>query len=659
MLNIPQLGYYRRKVNAVKKIVFTMTSAPSTFDITKATMRYDKEFAFSFRFDDGYLDAYTTAFPFFKGGDVLFNGGSVPNYAGLFYTDGCGNDVAFKAEIAINSGEVEEVVNPSARMNWTMVNAIYNQGWGVYNHGANELVSPAFDGLTQPQIDALIAVEIDEAESEIRTKTGVRVKNFTAPSNDNNYDPLTTARAISGDLKIVNNIRAPQRDALLSPFQYWYTTAGGRIDGIGADYDFINVTHAANLQQDATDLNFMATAIAGLSAGENVWFASGIHRCSYGDAETSDGVSLRFNEMRDFFERVNSTYGKTGTDIMWFAPQNEIYEYVFASELSVLSTVIEGNTVTVTCNFADVPTSFRTHALSLLIDSDVNITSVAFEGFDDGSDNIGYGGDNTTALVNASYSPSYETAVIQRGRAQVLVTEVESTKQQADFTIAQDFVNTLSIGSYRTALQVRLDAIVIVANSTIYSIDFGTNGGGRPTELPNWNNMTETEGLTAASTGLTAMITSTSSIGSLGLSISTAFAAVETNSSANVANVNNPFPFTALRDSWETDTNGFGVVVIDNLNPAKVYDFEFCSSRGSVHQDTMYTATGTNSAQCFHLTKNNGVGDVWETGTITVGIVPNGSNEISIRVEGSIGLVPNSNNRGYLGVIEITERNPA
>lgn len=643
------LGYQQVELRPLR-IIFTMSSTPTVFNITNTTMRYDKDFAFSFRLDDGYLDAYTAAFPFFNGGDVIYNGGSINDYPGLNFTDGCGNDVKFKCEMAINSESVELVPSPTNRMNWVMINELYNEGWGMWNHGANEIVSPAFDGLTQPEIDAIVATEIDTGEAGILNNTSVRCRNFTAPSNDNNYDPLTIQRADSGLLKIVNNIRSPQRDAYLETYQFWYTTGGGRINGIGADYDFINVNESANLQLDNTDLDFITTTLAGLGASENAWFANGIHRCGFGDGETPDPVSIKFNEMRDFFERVESTYGKSGNDTIWFAPQNEIYEYQFTSELAQLSTSIDGTTVTVTVNFGEVPSTFREHALSLNIDSDVNITNITYENFDSSSHNIGFYGDNTTALVNVGSVPEYEGAVISRGRAEVLVTRAETTRVQSDFDAAQAFVTALSNGSYKDSQQARLDAIIVVPDSTVWFIDFGTNTTGSETAAPFNNFTSQDQGLTVGST-LSSLIDSLSNITTLEIEIITAFSALETNSRADVGNVNNPFPYEALRDSFETPGTGVSEFRLNNLDPTKLYDFTATASRGFTDSDTTYTFTGSNSGSDTITTRDNGLGDVWVVATVN-NISPNGSNQIVITVEGA------GNDEGYIGALQITEKNP-
>ena len=74
-----------------------MRDTPS---VSKAILRFNKDFAYSFTLDDATDDAFTTVFPLFKGGIIK------PinlKTAGLFFTDGCGNDVPFRAGVAWNT----------------------------------------------------------------------------------------------------------------------------------------------------------------------------------------------------------------------------------------------------------------------------------------------------------------------------------------------------------------------------------------------------------------------------------------------------------------------------------------------------------------------------------------------------------------------------
>jgi hypothetical protein len=115
-------------------IQFTATP-PSTPSVSKAVLRYDKDFAYSFTLDDATIDAVTTVLPVMKGGVVRGNGAA---FAGLFYTDGCGNSIPFKAGIAWNSanqfGVDVHTGNVSDQLSWGQLDTLYDEGWDVMNH---------------------------------------------------------------------------------------------------------------------------------------------------------------------------------------------------------------------------------------------------------------------------------------------------------------------------------------------------------------------------------------------------------------------------------------------------------------------------------------------------------------------------------------------
>lgn len=44
-------------------IIITFDSPPTNFSVSKANLKYDKDFAYSFTMDDGLIPQYTIAFP--------------------------------------------------------------------------------------------------------------------------------------------------------------------------------------------------------------------------------------------------------------------------------------------------------------------------------------------------------------------------------------------------------------------------------------------------------------------------------------------------------------------------------------------------------------------------------------------------------------------
>ncbi|MEM9076301.1 MAG: hypothetical protein AAGC43_04640 [Bacteroidota bacterium] len=647
--------------------------------------------------------------------------GQTPNWGGLFYTDGCGNDVAFKASYAINPKGIIE--GNSSNLDWDMVNEMYIAGWDVFNHAYTPQVT--FDwvypistggsvsgrvitcdtdfsasqiavgdtifnsnsgGLAQNPIgvvesidlpsrtitlvedailpagysvhfpsgfsdvwgmndsvkDTAINSELDLAASAVRNELGIKMVNFTAPSNDELYDPITRARAQAGTLRVVNNIKEGARFIGTDfPIQTWFDLAT-RTAGIGAAYDFNSVSDP-NMTRTASDQQFIVDHLATMGVNENAWFTIGVHRVNYREVDTGFATSLRYETFKNFFDRVEATWGKAGDDSLWFAPINELYEYWIAKEETQLTTTIDGNTVTVVCDFSDVDTDFREHALSLLVDTDVDITNISFENFDTTSFNIGHGGDNTTALVNSSYKPDYDDAVTRRGTGLLLTSRVEQTQSQGDLDEAQAFIDTLPNGSFKDGLQSRIDAVVVIPDATVVQIDFGQSFGGRLTPFP-WNNFDESGvGVTAGSI----LNNLTDTLGSQTTISCEVIADFISHGSFNGVDgdSNALFPHTANRDGFEASSSN-GVIRFSGLKPDKVYDFVLFGTRAFVGGTTTFNVSGATNETTTLLVQNNGQGNDYRYASFT-GIAGNGSNQIDLEVVA----------QGFINVIQLTERN--
>ena len=129
-------------------VTVTFDSSPSTTPtIDLAKLRFNKDFAYSFTLDDGSAWEFNVTFP-------LLNGGMTPNGEmndGFFYTDGCGNDQAFRAGIAINGFWILDEPFGNNFMTWDEVETIFQADWDILNHSfshCNDTVS--YTHLTLP-----------------------------------------------------------------------------------------------------------------------------------------------------------------------------------------------------------------------------------------------------------------------------------------------------------------------------------------------------------------------------------------------------------------------------------------------------------------------------------------------------------------------------
>lgn len=664
MIKLPLIGTYQVGEDKVKKIIFTMASTPSLFSIANTAFRYDKKFAIDHRFDDGLIDAYLTAFKTFKGGNVIYEDGTEPGYPGLHYTDGCGNLVAFKGSLAINTSKVN--LNNSIQTSYVSydnLNEMYAAGWNIINTGANDFGGTNdFESLPDDATRYQKALdEITEMADVFRANTGIKVVNFSAPFNSDYYDGPSYSLFLDGKLKTVGNIDGIVNTDLFGNGASQLVGTGKSWEDwllnpyIGIRYDY-NITSDNEITRTAlVDTDFITTAIAATDGiTSHTIITLGTHGA--GVSETTRGAlpggsvpgnlsginaEYRWLSFKHVMEEIETRWGQYGTDTVIFTNQDDLYNYQKTLDSTVLSTVISGNIVEVTCDFSNVDPSYRDHPLSLLIDSDVDITSISYENFDEVSHNIGYSGDATTALVNASYAPDYDAAITQRANGQVLTIRVEATLQQSDFDAAQTFISSLPNGSYKDDLQTRISALTITPDARVVQIDFGRDLGGYTTPFP-WNNMgapTLPGSLVGAT--LSGLTDSTGLTTPFSLEITASFDSYDSNVPFNNTETGLPFPYTACRDVFKTTANVPGSMRISGLDEAKLYSFTFYAYRGFTGNLSQYTI-GATTVSLSHKT------DIY--GTVAI-------DNVSPEVGGFIDITvsPDGTSRAYIGVLQISE----
>lgn len=630
-----------------KKVKITFDAPPTKVNVSKAFYKYDKEFAFSFGLDDGLIGQYRVAVPMFNGGTVIYKEGSIQNYPGLFYTDGAGNTIPFSATLNINMNFVNTDKNPVSNMNEFMLKDSYVKNFSITNHSwsaQNQFTSPYFN--SDPTIrDQEILFQIMENYNKFKEVLGVKIRNFTSPSNDPLYDPITIDLVNKGFLKLVNNINNPKNEFGHSPnryAEYWITKAAL---GLSRDFD----TWKDNtITRTASDFNFINSLLSEAKSNDNqhVWITMATHRVNLGETETTNGGSMRFESFKWVMEGLESNYGASGADNIWMATIDAVYEYLKCVEKSTIEQSKNGNTVTLSIDFKEVDESFRDHSLSLLIDADTNITNIEYEGFDTHSQSINYQNlGNNNALINVSYKPAYERLVFSRLQAVVAVETLESTKSQEDLEVAQLFVTALSNGSFKDLLQARIDKLQIVANSTVIQIDFGRNINGYELIYP-WNSFSNPGIGVVVGSKLLDLSTTISTKSGINIEVLAAFE----NHDANFSGVNGDplanFPYEAERDCFKTPNGLASTLRLTNLDTTKTYNFTAFCSRNYIGTGTQITINDV-SASVNH--KNN----LYELITIN-DVVPNAEGVIDVSVKG----LGTSNVYGFLNVLQITEKAP-
>ena len=94
-------GFFKQEISKPKRVRVTFTNPPSSVTLSKCQLRYNKAFAYSWSMDDSLEDCATVTRTLFAGGNVTYEDGTDLNLPGLYYTDGCGNNIAFDGALML------------------------------------------------------------------------------------------------------------------------------------------------------------------------------------------------------------------------------------------------------------------------------------------------------------------------------------------------------------------------------------------------------------------------------------------------------------------------------------------------------------------------------------------------------------------------------
>ena len=171
------------QVSTAQKILISFDAPSNGITVTKAPLKYNKDFAYSLTLDDCFAGHYSVAYQMFKGGK-LDDG---QTYPGMFQTDGCGNNLPFKGGVAWNT------VNPTYidvhtgnvffYMTWPQLDEMYVAGWDVFNHSYSHRALATSPNMSAGDYPDEIKNNADAVRS--RTAQHIEMTHFVVPSGDN------------------------------------------------------------------------------------------------------------------------------------------------------------------------------------------------------------------------------------------------------------------------------------------------------------------------------------------------------------------------------------------------------------------------------------------------------------------------------------------
>ena len=335
-----------------QKVVIHFDNIPTTPSVSKATFKYNKDFAYSFTFDDATVDAFTSAYPILNGGKVSAINA---NYDGMFQTDGCGNSIPFRAGIAWNTGSItgEDVHTGNVKfaLTWGQLDTLYDSGWDVLNHSYSHK-SRWFGPLTHE--DYVNEITQNIAVVKQKTKKKIDLNTFIVPSGDDYYQNI----ALEMGQKIVFDQR-------------------GDVSGIGGVYvnDNMNLSNLKlhrQLVEEGFGSNNRFDSLINLSQnGKHIWYNEFTHRI-----DNFQGTGFNFYNFFSYMKNITETHGKNGTDRTWFAPLQEVYEYLLTKQNITYTTYGKEKDLEIDFNQKNVPKWLRRNVITMVVNSDVNFSKV-------------------------------------------------------------------------------------------------------------------------------------------------------------------------------------------------------------------------------------------------------------------------------------------
>lgn len=351
--------------------------------IQKARLRYNKSFAYSLTLDDGLDDAFTNAFKILNGGFVEGNG---QTYPGLFFTDGCGNDLPFSGGLAwysVSTNFNDLHINTPGYIKWDELIDMYNAGWDVLNHSYSHETAETTDHFFQ----------IDENQKIVYEKTGINMTQFVIPGGWIWEPYIAEAHAYR-----LNAVYAYKSEFTGSPSGIQTDASQSWEDmNIYRDYKYDDKYNQANIA-DKIDL------IAAAATSDNhIWYNDFTHRVLFGEK----AGSLQFETFEYYMQHLADHYGKSGSDEMWMAPLQQVWEYLYIRDHTTILTEWSGNDLIITIDISAIPEDLRTKSLSLMLETTGNYTlEVMTEGVANSSN-------STSGLINLAWDQ--EAPLLKRG----------------------------------------------------------------------------------------------------------------------------------------------------------------------------------------------------------------------------------------------------
>lgn len=424
MISMAANGQRRANDPNLGEIHINLSEIPEKVHLEKTPLRYNKRFAMSFHADDGLADVFSIGFRFFTG----VNSPST-HYSGLFYTDGCGNDVSFKISSALfsfsayNNEDMHRQGNPYNAVSWLQLDTMYQHGCGIYNHGLNS---------DAPSDQEAIYYSIRRNESYIQRSLartnpgGVRTRVLVNPNGMSQFSPIAFSLGYRYAFRMGAWQQMPETGMNVGAFSAWDKPL--ELNRVLAET--VNVRQLADLLSSKSH------------NGNHYWMPVFTH---------SIIENYPLDKFYDDWNYIAKTYGKIGTDDIWMASEEEILNYLLVRQRVQLNYSLVGNKLIIRL-YGDLPPDLRFYPLTLLVHTPgAQIKKVAINA---GTQNTHSATGSDKVLINLSWTDISVVSIAEL--AEKAVRMAEQNPKNSNALVAMDYVIAMPHGSEKENLRRRL-----------------------------------------------------------------------------------------------------------------------------------------------------------------------------------------------------------
>lgn len=379
-------GSQAKKANGIISITIYLKESAKLSFVRTARLAYNKSFAFSFTLDDGLISDYLVALPFLGGGYVSRpyidrwgndQGGDGRFYPGLFYTDGCGNNIPFRAAVAVNAKTINAaaVTQHPGFLSWAQLKALQKAGWDILNH--------SYSHATGKHIDA--DYEIRENNRMVNKHLGMLMEDFVIPGGHNDIfsNKIYTEAAFALGMKTVQCEDFGDFWINIWPkLNLGHLMLGRLFIHTVTDTTGSTIKNKLTLSSDGTlpylsEDSLLATIDSHLGYKQAFWINAFTH--GVGNQNVWN-ISLIFPEFKQFFSKLELRYGQKGVDNIWMAPTREVYEYLLNRRLVKYTVEKRKKKIVISIDRSTLLSDSRYHILTFIITGKNAINKVLCRG---------------------------------------------------------------------------------------------------------------------------------------------------------------------------------------------------------------------------------------------------------------------------------------